>query len=79
MNQEQAISQLHRELREYMSLTDEQQKQAFWERIRQEADVRRDEEKARIRQAIADDVEQVRQRVFDLKRRVDESRSVVPS
>ncbi len=79
MNQEQATSQLHRELHEYMSLTDEQQKQAFWERIRQDSEGRTDAEKALIQQAIADDVEQVKQRVLDLKKRVDEFQSIVPS
>ena len=78
MNQEQATSRLHRELREYMSLTNEQQKQAFWERTCQEAEARTDEEKALIQQAIADDVEQVKQRVLDLKKQVDEARLVMP-
>lgn len=73
MNQEQATNQLHRELHEYMRLTDEYQKQAFWERIRQEAVTRTDEEKALIQQAIADDVAHVKQRVLDLKKRMNKS------
>lgn len=71
MNQKQATNQLHRELLEYMSLTDEQQKQAFWERIRQEADARTEGEKTPIKQAIAGDVEQVKRRILDLKMRLD--------
>lgn len=79
MNQRQATNQLHRELLEYMSLTNEQQKQAFWERIRQEADARTEEEKTLIKQAIAGDMEQVKRRILDLKMRLDQSRSVVSS
>lgn len=79
MNQEQTTNQLHRELREYLSLPDEQQKRAYWERINQEANARTDEEKALFRQAIAEDVEQIKLRVIDLKKRVDAAMSVMKS
>lgn len=79
MNQEQTANQLHRELREYLNLPDEQQKRAYWERINQEANARTDEEKALFRQAIADDVEQIKLRVIDLKKRVDAAMSVMKS
>ncbi len=72
MNKEQTLNQLHRELHEYLNLTDEQQKRAYWERISQEANERTEEEKVLFRQAIADDVEQIKLRVLDLKKRVDE-------
>ena len=71
MSKEQIANQLHRELHEYLNLPDEHQKQAYWERIRQEANQRTDEEKSMFRQAIADDVEQIKLRVLDLKKRVD--------
>jgi len=79
MNKEQTANQLHRELREYLSLPDEQQKQAYWDRISQEANARTDEEKALFGQAIADDVEQIKLRVLDLKKRVDAAMLVIRS
>lgn len=79
MNSKEATNQLHRELREYMSLTSEEQKQAFWNRIKQEADSRTEEEKSLIKQAITADVAQIRERILNLKERVDEATSVVES
>ena len=79
MSKEQTANQLHRELHEYLNLTDEQQKRAYWERISQEANGRTDEEKALFRQAIADDVEQIKLRVLDLKKRVDDEMLVTKS
>ena len=73
------MNQLHRELHEYLSLPDEQQKRAYWDRISQEANARTDEEKALFTQAIADDVEQIKLRVLDLKKRVDAAMLVVKS
>ena len=77
MSKEQTDNQLHRELHEYLNLPDEHQKRAYWERISQEANMRTDEEKALFRQAIADDVEQIRLRVLDLKKRVDDETLVM--
>lgn len=79
MNKEQTANQLHQELREYLSLPDEQQKKVYWERITQEANARTDEEKTLFRQAIADDVDQIKLRVIDLKKRVDAAMLVMKS
>lgn len=76
MNQEEATNQLQRELHKYLSLTNEQQKMAYWERIRQEAATRTAEDKALLVQAIAEDVEQIKQRVLNLKTRIDEATTV---
>jgi hypothetical protein len=65
----QAHQQLNKELREYIGLKNEAEKAAFWQRIGQEASQRPETEKVAIRQAIADDVDMLRQRVESLLER----------
>lgn len=64
MNKQQMSEQIQRELAEYQTLTNEEEKVLFC---------------SLINQVIADDVEQIKLRVLDLKKRVDDEMLVVKS
>ncbi|GAB3643000.1 hypothetical protein GCM10027423_36360 [Spirosoma arcticum] len=71
--------QIQRELAEYQTLTNEDEKVLFWERVRASDARLSKEDRSLINQVIADDVEQIKLRVLDLKKRVDDEMLVVKS
>ena len=64
--------QIQRELAEYQTLTNEEEKDLFWERVRASDAQLTKVDRLLINQVIADDVEQIKLRVLDLKKRVDD-------
>ncbi|WP_461053239.1 hypothetical protein [Spirosoma arcticum] len=79
MNKQQMSEQIQRELAEYQTLTNEDEKVLFWERVRASDARLSKEDRSLINQVIADDVEQIKLRVLDLKKRVDDEMLVVKS
>ena len=71
MTSKQAHQKLNEELGEYVRLNSDTEKEAFWHRITKEADQRTETEKVAFRNAIADDVEAIRERVLVLKKKVE--------
>ena len=71
--------QIQRELAEYQTLTNEEEKVLFWERVRASDAYLTKEDRSLINQVIADDLEQIKLRVLDLKKRVDDEMLVVNS
>ena len=79
MSKQQMSEQIQRELAEYQTLTNEEEKVLFWERVRASDAHLTKEDRSLINQVIADDVEQIKLRVLDLKKRVDDEMLVIKS
>ena len=79
MNQDQTRQKLNDELKTFIGLKSEAERELFWQKIEKEAAQRPESEKAAIHQAIADDIEQIRQRVLSLRQRVEAERGHISS
>ena len=77
MTSKQAHQKLNEELGEYIRLNSDTEKEAFWHRIKKEADQRTETEKVAFQNAMADDVEAIRERVLALKKKVEAMQEVV--
>lgn len=77
MTSKQAHQKLNEELGEYIRLSSDSEREAFWNRIAQEADRRTETEKAAFQDAITTDVEAIRKRVLALKKKVGDLREKV--
>lgn len=77
MTSKQAHQKLNKELGEYVRLNSDAEKEAFWHRITQEAEHRTETEKVAFQNAMADDVEAIRERVLALKKKVEAMQEVV--
>jgi hypothetical protein len=77
MTLQEAHKILNGELAEYIRLESESEKEAFWNRLHQESSFRAEEDKATLKEAIADDVALIRQRVMALRGKIEQMQEAV--
>ena len=71
MNKQQMSEQIQRELAEYCTLINDEEKAAFWERIRMSDAQLTKEDCSLINEVIYDDLQEITVRTKDLIRRVE--------
>lgn len=79
MNKKQMSEQIQRELAEYQTLKNEKEKALFWDHIRASDEQLTKEDRSLINQVITNDLKQIKLRVLDLKKRVNNKTAVVKS
>ncbi len=75
MNKQQMSEQIQRELAEYRTLTSEDEKSAFWKRVRVADAQLPNEDRSLINQVIYDDLQTITAQTKDLLRRVESART----